>query len=73
MQSVSAVLAVGMIVGGVLGLVVGFLAAWAVFRARENQQIHNHVLEMTRTVTALVETSLKRREPKKPEEERSAT
>lgn len=73
MQSVSTVLAVGLAVGFVLGVVIGGLVAWALLRARDNRQIQSHVLEMTRTVTALVETALKRREPKKPEEERSAT
>lgn len=73
MFSVSQVFFAGVAVGGALGLLVGFLAAWAVFRARENRQIHHHVVEMTRTVTAMFEVALRRKEPKRVEEERPAT
>ncbi len=73
MFSVSQVFFAGVVVGAVLGLVIGFLVAWAVFRARENRQIHQHVVEMTRSVTAMFEASLKRKEPKRVEEERPAT
>jgi ABC-type phosphate/phosphonate transport system permease subunit len=73
MTSVSEVFFAGVTLGSILGLIVGFLAAWALFRSRENRQIHQHVLDLTRTVTALVEAALKRKDPKRVEEEKPPT
>lgn len=73
MTSVTEAFFGGMFVGALPGGCVGVLVAWAVFRARENRQIHHHVVEMTRNVTTMFEAALKRKEPKRAEEERPAT